>query len=117
MLKRTILLVILCNSTYAFSQVKIALKNGTNERIDFVQVEGLDVGSIEKDSLKSIVVKSVRNDSGHPMPNISLLLRNEKISTLGSPCATFLKSMTEGNINRKITIIQTGGKKFIALTD
>jgi len=115
MLNRTILLALLLNGIYAFSQVKITLQNDTNERIDLVQVEGIDVGSIEKDSSKSIVVKSVTNDSGHPMPNISLLLHNEKISTLRSPCATFLKSMTEGNINRKITIMQTNGKKFIVL--
>lgn len=104
-------------STILNAQVKITLKNNTGERIDSLKVENMFVGTIEKDSTKTVTFQGITCDSGNPIIGLSgnIGIRKYKKENI-LYCGTFLKTVTEGEYKRNIILrpIGNGNNTLIA---
>jgi hypothetical protein len=106
-------------STILNAQVKISLKNNTGQRIDSLKVENMFVGTIEKDSTKTVIFQSIACDSGNPIiglsGNIGLKKYKKENFLL---CGTFLKTLTEAEYKRNIILLPiANGKNILMATE
>ncbi len=100
------------------AQVKVSLKNKTGEKIDSVFIENIFVGVIEKDSIKTVTFEKIMSDSGNLNIRVSAIIGKEKFETKTSyQCATFIKTVTQGDYERDITLFSNDeyGKNILIL--
>ena len=76
------------------AQVKISLKNTTGKRIDSLKVGNMYLGTIEIDSVKTIIFEMITCDSEEPLLYFSANIGKEKIvvDQRAYKCATSFKS-------------------------
>ncbi|TRX39028.1 hypothetical protein [Flavobacterium restrictum] len=105
-------------STILNAQVKILLKNNTGERIDSLTVENIFLGTIEKDSTKTVSFQSISCDSGNPIIALSGnigLKKYKKENFLF--CGTFLKTVTEAEYKRNIILLPINGNNILIASE
>ena len=110
-------------STLLFSvclnaQVKISLKNTTGKRIDSLKVGDMYLGTMEKDSVKTITFEMIACDSGEPILHLSANIGKEKIVMYKKgtyQCGTFLKTVTEGKYERNLILFSIADGKNLLL--
>ena len=101
------------------AQVKVSLKNETGKRIDSLVIENVCVVTIEQKSVKTITFDQIVCERNEPIFRLSANIGNE-IFERGDEafqCATFLKTFSEGEFKRTITLflLSVMGKPFYCL--
>lgn len=106
-------------STILNAQVKISLKNNTGKRIDSLKVENMFVGTIEKDSTKTVTFQRIAYDSGIPIIGLSGNIGITKYKNENYPiCGSFLKTITEAEFIRNIILLPIGnGNNILIVTE
>lgn len=99
------------------AQVKVSLKNETGKRIDSLVIENVCVGTIEQKSVKTITFDQIVCERNEPIFRLSANIGNE-IFERGDEafqCATFLKTFSEGEFKRTITLFPISNGKTLLL--
>lgn len=95
------------------AQVKISLKNTTGKRIDSLMVGGMYLGTLEKDSIKTISCERIACDSEEPILHLSAYIGKEKIvmDKKAYRCGTFLRTVTDGEYERNLVLVPIANGK------
>jgi hypothetical protein len=108
--------MILLQSLFLFSQVKLSLRNDTGTRLDSLTVQGVYVGTIEENSTITVNCDAIELDGHHPKPTLSARYLNNRVEHYKQiECSTFLHTVTKGEYHKSLRLFPNeDGTYFMA---
>lgn len=103
-------------SIFSYSQVYLSFKNETGIKVDSLVVGGIYIGTLERDSIKTLEIPALGIDSGHPMIKVNLVSERQTYKYGYFPrCGTEVRTVHSGDYTMRLLFVtdERKGKRLI----